>query len=247
MSISVTFREPLLIKKSIEILKELISETHLMFKEDGLYVSAMDSTHISMINLFLSRGKFSEYKLSKEITIGLSLVNLYVLIKNVTDDDRVTFQMNDPDNLDILITSTKKNSKYSLKLMDIDSEQLGIPEYDYLAIIRMNSDYFSKIVKEIKDIGNDTTVKITDTLIFSTIGDIAQLDIEALEADIQRFSEDEYKSKFSIQYFIYFSKSASLSTEVELGFMEAFPLQFKYDLRDNSYLHFYLAPKIEDS
>jgi len=38
-------------------------------------------------------------------------------------------------------------SDFELKLMDIDSEQLGIPDTDYAATVKMPSSEFARIIK----------------------------------------------------------------------------------------------------
>jgi proliferating cell nuclear antigen len=46
-----------------------------------------------------------------------------------------------------------------MKLMDIDSEHLGIPEAEYHAIVTMPSAEFSRICKDLSSIGDTGTVK----------------------------------------------------------------------------------------
>jgi hypothetical protein len=45
-----------------------------------------------------------------------------------------------------------------MKLMDIDSEHLGIPEAEYHAIVRMPSSEFARICKDLSSIGDTGTV-----------------------------------------------------------------------------------------
>lgn len=51
-----------------------------------------------------------------------------------------------------------KIADIEMKLMDIDSEHLGIPESEYDAIVRMPSDEFAKICKDLSSIGDTGTV-----------------------------------------------------------------------------------------
>ena len=44
-----------------------------------------------------------------------------------------------------------------MKLMDIDSEHLGIPESEYEAIVRMPSAEFARICKDLSTIGDTGT------------------------------------------------------------------------------------------
>lgn len=47
-----------------------------------------------------------------------------------------------------------KISDFEMKLMDIDSEHLGIPEAEYHAIVRMPSAEFARICKDLSSIGD---------------------------------------------------------------------------------------------
>ena len=53
--------------------------------------------------------------------------------------DTVTFMFETP--------NQERISDFELKLMDIDSEQLGIPDTDYAATVKMPSTEFSRIIK----------------------------------------------------------------------------------------------------
>lgn len=47
-----------------------------------------------------------------------------------------------------------KISDYEMKLMDIDSEHLGIPDAEYQAIVKMSALEFARICKDLSSIGD---------------------------------------------------------------------------------------------
>ena len=53
--------------------------------------------------------------------------------------DVVTFMFENP--------NQEKVSDYEMKLMNLDHEHLGIPETDYLAVIKMPSAEFQRVVR----------------------------------------------------------------------------------------------------
>jgi hypothetical protein len=59
-----------------------------------------------------------------------------------------------------------------MKLMDIDSEHLGIPDSEYQAIVRMPSSEFMRICKDLSSIGDTGTdlPLFCSTLIVVTFG-----------------------------------------------------------------------------
>ena len=48
-------------------------------------------------------------------------------------------------------------SEFELKLMDIDSEHLGIPDTEYSAVVKMPSNEFARICKDLSTIGDTGT------------------------------------------------------------------------------------------
>ena len=49
---------------------------------------------------------------------------------------------------------------------------------------------------------------------------------------------------FSLKYLVNFCKASGLSTSVKLCLSNEVPLLVEYELASNSYLRFYLAPKV---
>lgn len=62
-----------------------------------------------------------------------------------------------------------KIADFEMKLMDIDSEHLGIPDAEYQAIVRMPSSEFARICKDLSSIGDTGTVAILVKLSFKSL------------------------------------------------------------------------------
>jgi len=59
-----------------------------------------------------------------------------------------------------------------MKLTDIDSEQVGIPETEYSAVIKMPSSEFARVCRDLSNFGESITITVTkDGLKFSIKGD----------------------------------------------------------------------------
>lgn len=61
-----------------------------------------------------------------------------------------------------LTADQERISDFEMKLMDIDSEHLGIPETDYQAIVRMPSSEFARICKDLSTIGDTGDFLVSD-------------------------------------------------------------------------------------
>ena len=60
-----------------------------------------------------------------------------------------------------MIKAQDKIADFEMKLMDIDSEHLGIPEAEYHAIVRMPSAEFARICKDLSSIGDTGTTVVS--------------------------------------------------------------------------------------
>ncbi|CAN0855122.1 Proliferating cell nuclear antigen [Linum grandiflorum] len=65
-----------------------------------------------------------------------------------------------------------------MKVMDIESENLGIPDAEYQAIVRMPSAEFTRICNDLATFGDTVVISVTgDGVRFSTRGDIGSANV----------------------------------------------------------------------
>eukprot|EP00899_Mesostigma_viride_P011564 jgi/Mesvir1/20408/Mv12312-RA.1 len=132
----------------------------------GVRIVSFDLAHCALFHAFLEASKIEEYKCNKQYTIGISLVNLFKLLKNVTVNDELELRLDDA-NLDVLqitILNRVKNTRwtYEMKLMDIDEEMIEIPEKEYMTCITMVSSEFQKICRDISIVADKAELPKTE-------------------------------------------------------------------------------------
>lgn len=65
-----------------------------------------------------------------------------------------------------------RTSEFALKLTDIDAEQVGIPETEYSAVIKMPSAEFARVCRDLSNFGESVSICATkDGLAFAVKGD----------------------------------------------------------------------------
>ena len=138
--------------------------------------------------------------------------------------------------------------------MDIDSEQLGIPENDYDASIKLPAVEFQRICKDLSSIGETVEISVTkDAVKFATTGDIGSANVlcrQNKSADSEEATEIDINQPvaltFALRYLNSFAKATPLSTNVVLKLSQELPIVVQYSIENAGELSFYLAPKIED-
>ena len=78
-----------------------------------------------------------------------------------------------------------------------------------------------------------------------TLRQHANVDKEDLNVDIQL--SEPVSLTFSLKYLVNFCKASGLSSRVKLCLSTDVPLMVEYSLANNSYLRFYLAPKVSQT
>lgn len=190
--------------------------------------------------------------------MGMKLKNLSTILKCSANEDSITMRSEDNgDTITFLFESpnAERVSEFDLKLMDIDSEHLGIPDNDYDATIKMPASEFQRIVKDLSTLGDTVEISATkDAVKFTTTGDIGTANVMCRKGGKSIDSEDVTEIDinepvaltFALRYLNSFAKATPLSAHAVLKISRELPIVVEYQIPEMGKLAFYLAPKIED-
>ena len=82
-------------------LKDILLETNITFKKDGIRIINMDKSHTMLAHLFLGAENFEHYECKKEkIVIGVNMFHLFKLINSIDNDDTLTIYIEEDDYYD---------------------------------------------------------------------------------------------------------------------------------------------------
>jgi len=245
-----------LLKSLLEAIKELVTECNFDCNETGIALQAMDTSHVALVALLLRADGFDPYRCDRTLPLGLNLTSLNKIMKCAGNDDVLTIKADDNGDVLNLVFESKDNDKiseYELKLMDIDSEHLGIPETDYDATIHMSSSEFQRICRDLSQIGESVIIEATkEGVKFSASGEVGNGAV-TLKQNTNVDREDESTTielkqsvtlTFSLKYLSNFTKATPLSSRVTLSMSGEVPLLVEYKLDALGYVRYYLAPKI---
>merc|ERR1712050_806868 len=145
---------------------------------------------------------------------------------------------------------------FDLKLMQIESEHMEIPEQHYKVTAKLPSNEFQKICRDLKEFGETIQINASkDGIKFSVAGDVGAGNVVLKPGESDKPEEkvtltvhEPVSATFALRYLVTFAKAAPLCGTVELGLGPDAPLLVKYDLEtgDNGFMQFYLAPKIDE-
>lgn len=249
-----------LLKKLVEAIKDLVTDGNFEASTSGISLQAMDTSHVCLVALLLRADGFDHFRCDRNVTLGIQLANLSKLLKCAGNDDTISLKADDePDSITLMFEDPKADrvSDFSLKLMDIDSEHLGIPETEYSANIRMPSSEYARICKDLASIGDTVVISATkDGVKFSTSGDVGTANVTVRNTSAADLKPEQQTTielaepvslTFALRYLNSFAKAAALASTVKISMTKDLPIVVEYTIGDDmGYLKFYLAPKIDE-
>jgi len=247
-----------LLKSVVDALKDLVSEGTLDCSKKGITMQAMDSSHISLCELNLKATGFESFRCDRDLALGLSLTNLAKILKCAGNDDSITIRSADDADVATFIfesTKTDKISEFEFKLMDIDSENLNVPDKKFDCQVRMPSKEFRTIMTDLAALGDNCTISVSkDGVQFSVSGDMGTANVSVRQktaADDKKEGcviemNTPVKLTFTIRHLLNFTKATPLSERVHLSMSSDHPLVVEYIMEGAGDIKYYLAPKLDE-
>lgn len=139
--------------------------------------------------------------------------------------------------------------------MDIENEQLGIPDTPYKCTVKMPSKEFERIVRDLQVLGDTCTIAVTkEGVRFSVSGSIGSGNIltranataEKEKDQVIIDMEEPVELNFALRYLNFFTKATGLSDHVIIQMSPEVPVVVEYPIGDAGSMRYYLAPKIEE-
>ena len=116
-------------------LKDILLETNITFKKDGIRIINMDKSHTILAHLFLDANKFEHYYCKYDkIIIGVNMFHLFKLINSIDNDDTLTIEIDETEYTDGIVDhlglkfengDIKQCKEQKLKLIEPDEESNG--------------------------------------------------------------------------------------------------------------------------
>jgi proliferating cell nuclear antigen len=240
----------------IEALKEVLTDTNLEIDQTGIKIITMDPSQTVLIHLKLEASNFEIFECKERMIIGVSMLNLFKLIKTMTNNDTLELNIEEDEvnKLNIIIENSEKNSitKYKLNLIDLDESKINIPPAMFDSIITMPSSDFQKICRDMNNLSDTIEIRnIGSQLIFACHGDFASQETILGELNgglnFNKTSDGQIvQGYFNLKYLVLFTKCTNLCNSLELYLKNNFPLVIKFNVGSLGHLKLALAPKISE-
>ena len=228
-------------------LKDILLETNIVFKPDGIRIVNMDKSHTILAHLFLDAEKFEHFFCKyPKIIIGVNMFHLFKLINTIDNDDTLTIYIEEKeysegvvDHLGLKFENgdIKQCKIQKLKLIEPEQEELQVPDVSFSSIITLPSTDFQKIIRDLSNISERLEINsVGNELIFKCEGPFASAEIRRSESDgnmefIQKQTASHViQGEFSLKNLGYFIKCTNLCNTIEVYLENDLPLIVKYSV-----------------
>ena len=235
------------IKNLVEALKDILTESTIMIRKDGMHIVDVDTSLTLLVKLDLDGSKFEEYIVNEEVDIGIEVLTFHKILKHLTQNDSLSLSMDDTQRskLIIRIDNTKRNCirTHRMSLNDLDYEKPQTISIDYDTIITIPALEFQHICKNMKENSNQVVItKVADEIQFSS--ESSAID-SVITYPVCKFNNENtrsqcyyldnnpdliYRGIFSLDSLISFTKCTSLCNFVELYMKNDCPIDVKYSV-----------------
>jgi proliferating cell nuclear antigen len=239
----------------VESLKDILTDCNFVIDATGIKLIATDNSHNVLIHMKLHEENFDYYYCAEKTVIGINMTNMFKLIKTMGNSDILTLFLdkNNTNQLGIQMNNKEKSLQtiYKLNLLDINVENIQIPDAEFETALTLPSSDFQKIVRDMMNIGELIEIKsVGSELILNCEGDFAKQETSLSETNNGlQFSqtspaETPIQGIFSLKYLLLFTKCTNMCNQIHIHIKNDYPLVIVYSVANLGDIRLCLAPNV---
>jgi proliferating cell nuclear antigen len=235
------FKKGIVFRRIIECIRDFITVGAFICHSDSITLQAMDTSHVALVSMRLER--FQKYSCDEDFFIGVPIHNLYKILKCMDPEDTLTLSA-DPDTPELVIDFENPNRSacFELHLMDLESDQLEIPEQKYDCNLTLSSSDFKRVISDLQPFGENIFLNAKKDSFSFSVQDQATITLKTYE---EYSCCSEIVAEFSVRFLVLFAKASILCKSVILRFSSDTPLLVEF-IFEEGWIRFYLSPKMND-
>lgn len=262
-----------IIKNLFETLKPYIKETNILINKEGIKISTLDVSKVSVTYIKLDAKKFESYHCEKPVVIGIDTTMFFKSIKSANRRETITFYMNkgEEDKLGIELSDPflGKVKDYKIPLLSLDEKIVTLTDMSFDYVINMPSVQFQNIIKdiqllegkvvEIKSLGKQLVFRCDDGIAefktaISEIDDNLNKDQKALlqqngedirSVKFEKTNDKIVQGKFKLSFLMNFIKASHLCENMNILLTNDKPLVLEYFVADLGVLRFLMMSQVD--
>lgn len=243
-------------------IKLFTEHINILFQTDKMFVQGMDSSRVSIFEIYLPAAWFDKYELTQDVTIGIN-VNIFskvlatrdkaqILRLNFPGDDKLFVDFACPP--DALVSGVYDKS-FEVPLMDIESEMMMIPPTESQAEFSVPAVKFAILMDQLKVFGDTIQFECSETAIQLTSHshDCGKMKVDIPIDDLTSFAINEGECmslSYSLTHLHNICLYSKIAPEITIHMSDNFPIKMVFSVGtvdSGAQIVFYLAPKLTEA
>jgi proliferating cell nuclear antigen len=239
----------------IEAIKDILTEANLEIDSKGLKILSMDGTHTVLVHLRLQADRFDEYFCPQKHILGVNMINLFKLVKTMSNNESIVIYMKKSDTtklgIEILNGEKQMVTHFALNLIELDIKPINIPPVQFSSVFTMPSVDFQKIIRDMHTLGEVVEIQsASHELVFRCNGDYAEQETTFSFGQNgltqQATSGNEIvQGNFNLKYLVLFTKCTSLCSDITLHLKNDYPIIVEYNVAGLGEIKLALSPSLK--
>lgn len=235
-------------RKQIKIARQFVSEVNLNIDKESFGFRVMTLDNVVMVTLKVLSSSCIEYDVKKKTKIGLSINQLYDILKVINKNDIIVLSRESDK---FIIEAKNKNTKrFSIPIIELEEKDQKEPQLKFKAKVITDSTQFKEELKALDTVCESVLFSChKDKLVLGGYGDITKLETTIKEDDntkIENNTDKVITSRYTMDFLKKILESSILSDTVTLEFDKDYPLRATFKEIDRYMLEFILAPRVEN-
>lgn len=241
-----------------QLLKNWSSHITLQFEDEKLYIQSMDKSHICLADIEIQKKWFSFYECSTKHKISIDSTHFAILMNYALKHDKLElkYEENDCEKLFINFLNEKESKGsfdhfFELNLIDVDEDNLGIPEVNYDVEFTIEAKKLVEVFSELNTFGQDLNIICNESIMeLNANGDSTKLKVNIPVDDLDEYAiseGEELNISFSLNHLCKMCLSMKLCATINVSLSGEYPMSLIYNLGEGSKVSFFIAPKVSDN
>jgi len=253
------------VKAIFYAMSSIISETRLKVDPaKGLFITAMDGSHICLVNLSIKKEDMDEFVCDQPYELGVNLIDFQKLVDRAEQGDEIAL-IHDPKekkmNVVLINENTHRTRKFTMALIDIDVEEINMDSLN-----GMSFDNNAKFLYSDMDIALKDSEKLSEVIQVAANENGIKLSTEGSIGNYENMIEKDYlveynhsldsEGSFAVQFMKCIMQSSDIfGTTQTKAYKNAFftiylkseaPVKVIVKILDNSEILYFTAPRVEE-
>lgn len=246
-AMKLTLAEPGLLKESISIISDLVTEARFKVTKEAVELVAMDPANVAMVVFKLFGSSFTEYDVKEDTQWGVHLGNFKQILRRASPNDMLHLEL-ERGGLKIQLRGGTIRT-FTLPLVELEEREQKVPELKFPVTITMPSTVLANAIEDAGIVAESVAFETEPgKFIVRAAGDLSSARIEISPGDTIKIQggDEKITAKYSIEYLKKMIGGSKLSQEVSLAFNKDYPLRIMFKEMDKLILSFILAPRVEN-